>query len=551
MLSASLLISGMACPTDAFAASKKKQKAKTEKSAGKSKSKSSGAKSGSKSGGKSNGNAGNKSASKPKTSQELKREQENAQQEVKRTQEELRRNEANIKKGLSELTRLEDDIKVSKKESDALTAQVKKLDSDISSLEKSIAENRAQIDKLREEYLKAVKKMRVSRKRNSELAYIFGAKNMAQAERRMRYLKEFSKWKEERTAEINKRVAKLNKDSEDLRRAKSDKDVMLGRELKVQQKLGDQKNQQDRIVAELRANGDALQSHLARKQAEVNELRNRVAAVIAEEQRKAEEKRKAEEQHRAEEKRRADEERRLAEEKAAQEKAAQEKNNQAQETAKQEKKSDKKTEKKQDRKTEKKPEQKTEKKETKKETKKDNKQESGKDYASARKRKPRSSTSAGNSGKEAAPEVKKEAGKDAGGDFASMKGSLPRPAGGTFRITSHFGKHSLPDLPDVTYDNPGIDIEVGSNATAQAVYAGTVSGVYMIPGFSTVVIVNHGDYYTVYGNIASASVKVGDSVKQGSAIGKVAEVADNPGHSELHFEVWKGREKLNPESWIR
>lgn len=88
-------------------------------------------------------------------------------------------------------------------------------------------------------------------------------------------------------------------------------------------------------------------------------------------------------------------------------------------------------------------------------------------------------------------------------------------------------------------------------SSALAVYAGKVSGVYMIPGFSTVVIVNHGEYYTVYGNLATAGVKVGDVVKQGHALGSVAADEDDPSRGMIHFEVWKNREKLNPQSWIR
>ena len=132
-----------------------------------------------------------------------------------------------------------------------------------------------------------------------------------------------------------------------------------------------------------------------------------------------------------------------------------------------------------------------------------------------------------------------------------MKGSLPRPVAGSFKVTSRFGKHSLPDLPDVTYDNPGIDAEVSAGAAAQAVYGGKVSGVYMIPGYSTVVIVSHGGYYTVYGNIASASVKVGDVVKQGQSLGRLAHDEENPSHSLIHFEVWKNRDKMDPLGWIR
>jgi septal ring factor EnvC (AmiA/AmiB activator) len=73
----------------------------------------------------------------------------------------------------------------------------------------------------------------------------------------------------------------------------------------------------------------------------------------------------------------------------------------------------------------------------------------------------------------------------------------------------------------------------------------------MIPGYSTVVIVNHGNYYTVYGNISQAAVKVGDVVKQGQSLGRLANDEDNPSHSTIHFEVWKNRDKLDPLGWIR
>jgi septal ring factor EnvC (AmiA/AmiB activator) len=132
-----------------------------------------------------------------------------------------------------------------------------------------------------------------------------------------------------------------------------------------------------------------------------------------------------------------------------------------------------------------------------------------------------------------------------------MRGSLPRPVSGSFKVTSRFGRHSLPDMPEVEFDNPGIDAEVAKGATAMAVYAGKVSGVYMVPGFETVVIVNHGNYYTVYGNIASPSVKVGDSVKQGQAIGRVGSADDDDSHGSIHFEVWKNRDKQDPLHWIR
>lgn len=474
-----------------------------------------------------------KSSSKPETSADMRRRQADTQREIARTKEEIRKNEADVKRGLNELGKLRDDISAGKKLVDQATAQVNALDSRIDTLGNMIASNEAQLVKLRQDYLKAVKKIRGKRNSNSTLAFIFSSKNFAQAMRRIRYIRQFSAWRQKQSDRIAAKVSELKSQKQKLDEARQMKDVALSRQVKAQNDLQSRFQRQDALVVELKANGRALQSHLAKKQAEANDLKNRISALIAEEQRKAEAERKAreaEERRRAEEAKKAEEARleaqakREAEAKAAAEKAG---------------KSDKKKENKKNQ------DKKKEDKKRKEDKKKTDKKNSG--YAEARKRRPRSAAS-GNS----APAVSASAAtSSAAGNFASMRGSLPRPVAGGFRVTSQFGRHALPELPDVMYDNPGIDAEVALGASAQAVYGGKVSGVYVIPGYSTVVIVNHGSYYTVYGNISSPAVKVGDVVKQGQSLGRLAQAEEDSAHSSIHFEVWKNREKLNPLDWIR
>lgn len=474
-----------------------------------------------------------KSSSKPETSADMRRRQADTQREIARTKEEIRKNEADVKRGLNELGKLRDDISAGKKLVDQATAQVNALDSRIDTLGNMIASNEAQLVKLRQDYLKAVKKIRGKRNSNSTLAFIFSSKNFAQAMRRIRYIRQFSAWRQKQSDRIAAKVSELKSQKQKLDEARQMKDVALSRQVKAQNDLQSRFQRQDALVVELKANGRALQSHLAKKQAEANDLKNRISALIAEEQRKAEAERKAreaEERRRAEEAKKAEEARleaqakREAEAKAAAEKAG---------------KSDKKKENKKNQ------DKKKEDKKRKEDKKKTDKKNSG--YAEARKRRPRSAAS-GNS----APAVSASAAtSSAAGNFASMRGSLPRPVAGGFRVTSQFGRHALPELPDVMYDNPGIDAEVALGASAQAVYGGKVSGVYVIPGYSTVVIVNHGSYYTVYGNISSPAVKVGDVVKQGQSLGRLAQAEEDSSHSSIHFEVWKNREKLNPLDWIR
>lgn len=488
------------------------------------------------------------------SSAEATRRKEAAEREITKTKEEIRENEKKIRTGLSELSRIQSGIDASSRQVGTLSAKVKTLSGKIDDLRGEVAKGEKEVAKMRAEYLKAVKKMRARRGNTSMLAFIFSSENFNQALRRMRYLRQFSKWKERKSAEINVRVASLRGQQKELQDTRTLQTQLLSKEEKVRRQLDGQRREQGLVVAELRRNGDALNSHLAKKQAEANALKGQIASLIAAEERKraaAEEQRRREAEAREQEKARAEQER------VRQEQAAKEERLRAEEEARQieaEKKMNeqerKKAEKERKAKARKEAREREEKaKREKKLLEKQRKEQEKKEEAARRRQKNESAKPAPAPSQNAAP--KPASRPSAGGNFAAAKGSLPRPVDGAFRVTSQFGRHPLRDLPDVVYDNPGIDAEVAPGATVKAVFPGRVSGVYVIPGFSTVIIINHGEYYTVYGNVGSPSVKIGDNVKQGQALGRLAKDPDDPSHSSVHFEVWKNRDKLNPMNWIR
>lgn len=489
----------------------------------------------------------------PESKAELQRWQQAAQAEIAETRRKIQENERQVSRNLAELGKLQGDIETAKKQVAATRNQVTTLQNRIGTLEGKIAQGDKEVARMRGEYLKAVKAVRKRKGSNSTLAYIFSSKSFGEARRRMRYLREFSEWRKKQTDEIQNELNVLNRERAALAQSRDMYGKALARNVTAQKQLETQYGKQDAIVVQLKANGSALKTHLAQKQQEANALKGRVAALIAAEQRAAEQR---EAERLAAERKAA--EQRAAEQRAAEEKAARDrelamtpKPGKAEEAKEPAKEKPKETKAKEQRKRRPKQSKQTQSKQQPKQDKAEpqkNAGNSGREYADARNRRPRSDASVSSGSSSASASGSKPAG---GSNFASMRGSLPRPVGGAFNITSRFGPHSLPDLPDVVYDNPGIDAEVARGASAQAVYAGKVSGVYMIPGFSTVVIVNHGGYYTVYGNLASASVKVGDVVKQGSAVGRVADSEDSPGHGQIHFEVWKNRDKQDPLAWIR
>ena len=116
-------------------------------------------------------------------------------------------------------------------------------------------------------------------------------------------------------------------------------------------------------------------------------------------------------------------------------------------------------------------------------------------------------------------------------------------------IVSKFGKHKHEVLSRVDVDNKGIDIATSKSAEVRAVFNGKVSNVIAIKGANLTVIIQHGNYFTVYQNLVNLQVKKGDLVQTKQVIGKV--YADNESsNSEMHFELWMSNQVQNPELWL-
>ena len=128
--------------------------------------------------------------------------------------------------------------------------------------------------------------------------------------------------------------------------------------------------------------------------------------------------------------------------------------------------------------------------------------------------------------------------------FERSKNQLDPPVAHGY-ISSHFGKHKHPTIRGVYVFNNGIDIRTSPNSDVKAVFDGEVAGLMHITGYNWMLILKHGDYYTVYSKLDSVDISKGDKVKKGQKLGKIGE------NGQFHFEVWKKKNKLDPEVWLR
>ena len=132
-------------------------------------------------------------------------------------------------------------------------------------------------------------------------------------------------------------------------------------------------------------------------------------------------------------------------------------------------------------------------------------------------------------------------------EFESLIGKHKWPISSGF-ISNKFGEHPHPVIKNIRVKNDGIDIQTNKNSKVFSIYNGKVSTIAFIPGMNNVVIINHGNYFTLYAKLKNLKIEKNQIINTGDIIGDLVTTSD--GTTELQFQVWKNNVKLNPENWI-
>jgi septal ring factor EnvC (AmiA/AmiB activator) len=130
-------------------------------------------------------------------------------------------------------------------------------------------------------------------------------------------------------------------------------------------------------------------------------------------------------------------------------------------------------------------------------------------------------------------------------DFLGNRGSLPWPVTNGF-ITQGFGVYYTPE--NIKSESDGVDIKSNPGAAVRAVFTGDVTQVMDISG-TYLVLIKHGEYFTVYSNLKSVSVSKGQKVSTRQNIGTVA-TDPTTGETNVHFELYKGTSPVDPKQWL-
>lgn len=454
--------------------------------------------------------------------------------EISETQQQLAATKKDKTATLSQLKAINAKLDARQKLINNINTEIKGIDGSIRHSAGEIERLNNNLGVLRKSYAQSIRYAYKRRESQNMMAFLFSANDFNDAIRRMAYLKRYREYRKEQADKIRVTQEKLNQQISVLNNQKQTKGKLLTAEEQQRQQIEAESKQTNEIVVELKGRENELMKDIQQNSRNAKKLEASIKEMIRKEieiaRKKAEEeaRRKAAEEL-ARKKAAEEEARRIAAVEAARKRAAEEaaaKNAAA--TA----------------------------------------QKDGNTYQAggqtvtlntgktntpppvtepvkAKEEEPVKPMEAPSYKLSLTPEV-----QAVSNNFAANRGRLPWPVEKGF-ISGKYGRQQHPLFPKVTIENNGVDISTAEGAPVRAVFDGVVTKIANIDG--VMIMVSHGEYFTIYTNLSGASVRVGDKIKTKQVIGRAGK--NSEGADMVNFQIWRvgannNIATVNPAEWI-
>jgi len=419
------------------------------------------------------------------TKEELQRQKVLLQDQIDLASELLLKTKSTKEASLSELQTLNQKIEARNKLIRTMDRQIRSIDREVTRKAKEIKDLERRVDSLKSDYADLIKLAQRQQKPRDQILFILSSSSFAQAAKRMQYFKDMAAYRERQVQQIAVAQETLARERETLIAKKAEKIQVQKAQEGEKSALQADAQIQETTVQNLQSKESTLKKDIDKKQREAQQLEQQIKRIIAEEMRKAKER---------------------AERSSLE--------NEAIELG----------------------------------------LVSGKDYSRRTSNKAlkklidKTRTAKGLDVRDDGPSfaMTPEA-RALANNFASNKGALPWPVERGI-ITGKFGKHPHPIVKGVIVDNPHIEITTEENAIVRSVFEGEVSSVVPIPGANVMVLVRHGNYFTVYSNLINVKVKAGDMVSLKEPIGTA--FTDEEGKTMVQLGIWKDADIQDPNPWL-
>ncbi|GAA3923529.1 murein hydrolase activator EnvC family protein [Hymenobacter algoricola] len=433
-----------------------------------------------------------KATTSPKKSKaQLERERRTNLRRIKETSRILEQTQKQKQASLGQLNALKEKLTVQKSVISTISSELKYLESDVRQTTTQVQQTQQSLAQLKAEYARLIYASSKTANSYNRIMFLFAAESFNQLMLRLRYIRQYSEVRQKQAAQITSTQQHLSSQLTGLTEKKQEKSTLLTTQVAESRNLLTLKTQQDQVVTKLSQQEEGLRQELAERQQAVSRLDNLIAERVRDEIARAA---------------------RVARAAAARAAAARA---------------------------------------TKATAARSNPASASRPAESATAR-----TNAAPAAETPAEEAPAERTDRVtltpetavlSTSFADNRGRLLWPVSRGF-ISQRFGRHSHPVLKNVIVENRGVDIQTSAGEPVRAIFDGKVLTVASIAGMNNIVMIQHGEYFTVYAKLRTVTVTEGQMVRTRQSIGTVYTSAE--GTSEVQFQVWRNSSNLNPENWL-
>ena len=378
-----------------------------------------------------------------KQQKELEAQRIRLKKEIKQINTILFKNSKTRKNALTEVEDLQVKLNVRSELIKVTNQQANLLTSKIRINEKNISVQRKELEDLKSEYANLIRKSYESKSLQNRLMFLFSSENFLQAYKRLRYLKQYVRYRRKQGKAISKKTKLLQQLNQMLSNEKADKILLIEENRIVQKEIEKEKKEQNTLIKNLERKQKKLASQISKKEKQQRAIDREINRLIRE--------------------------------------------------------------------------------------------------AIAA-----SNSRAGKKGKKTfqlTPEAKLLA-----DNFISNKGRLPWPLEKGI-VVQGFGRQRHPVVKTTIIQSNGVVIATEPLAQVRAVFEGEVMSVIVIKGSNPSVLIRHGNFITLYTNLAKIYVKKGEKVNAKQAIGEVF-TNQQTGKTQLQFGIFNNVKALNPKDWV-
>lgn len=214
---------------------------------------------------------------------ELERKRRQQEQEIRLTRKMLQETQKKERASLNQLEILSTQIKTRNQLIQTISAEIDVVDTRISELNSTITTLQTELEEMRRQYAKLVQASYKNRNTLDKLMYILASDGFEQAYKRMKYVQQFSAFRQKQVSLILKTQTILLESLNELRNVKEEKEVLLGDKETEKKELEQDKQEEARVLAALKQKEKELVVQLRKKEEAARKLKKAIEDLIAKE----------------------------------------------------------------------------------------------------------------------------------------------------------------------------------------------------------------------------------------------------------------------------